>query len=298
MKFISHLSKERLICNELHIKHYKNIIKSCYGETIDSHVFIENLCEVFVQLTNKPIEFFKRLNILDLFCLLLDIRINSQGSSCSLSLTRNEKKVNLDLNLNHVREELKTLYDDLTVVINVNSVEVLFECPGIDRLLQDSTADYIPYIKQSIVMTNNEAKQLVIPDNSTAEWLFDSMPPKVSLEIIRQFSVFVERVTGVNFLSRYGIKDQSLSFIPSIESLIWFTKLLFNEPLESLYENIFALAYAGKMTPQYIEECAIGEYIFFSNCLRKTQNSNNSKTEEDFVDPSLADNLEEGLGNL
>lgn len=294
MRFVSELSKERIVSKELCVSHYKNILKSCYGETVDSVLFIENLCDVFSQLTEKPVSFFKNLNIVDIFCFLLDMRINSQGTICSLTLRRNEKNVGLELNLSYVREEIRNLYKELYVDIKSEDMLIQFECPSVNRLIQPATADYIPYIKEACILKAD--KRITIEDNNTAELLFDRISPKISLEIISKFSSFVEKVTGVNFLSRYGIKDQNLMFIPSLDSLIWFTKLLFNESLESFYENIFALSYAGKMTPSYIESCAIGEYIYFMNCLKKVQNQKSeSPNSPEQMDPSLADALEENL---
>ncbi len=44
---------------------------------------------------------------------------------------------------------------------------------------------------------------------------------------------------------------------------MWFVKLFFSEPLNTLYDNIFYLSYKANMNSEYIESCTPGEYIYF-----------------------------------
>ena len=97
MNFLSKLSKETLICSELRVKEYKNLLKCTYGDNPEQIIFIETLCEVLSVVANKPVEYFKKLNIVDLFCLVLDLRVNSLGNVCKVVITKDEKKMNLEL---------------------------------------------------------------------------------------------------------------------------------------------------------------------------------------------------------
>ena len=120
MKFVSNLSKETLICSELQVKDYKELLKASYGEDINKLIFVETLCEIFAKTTNKPTEYFKKLNIIDLFCLLLDVRINSQGDICKVVITRDEKKMNLELRLDLIKGDLELIFEEARRHIQYN----------------------------------------------------------------------------------------------------------------------------------------------------------------------------------
>lgn len=281
MKYISKLSKETFFCTELLVKDYKEILKCSYGEEPNKKIFAETVCEVLAKIIQKPTSYLRTLNVVDLFCLILDVRFNSLGP-CNVILTQNDQKFNLELNLGYIKEETEQLFNKLSTTIEHNGIEVVFECPSVERLLQPTKDDYLTYIKGSYITKNNDKKFIEIHTNEQAELLFDKIPPKISLVIIEKFNEFVEQITGMNFLSRYGFKDQKLIFVPSLDSLIWFVKLMFNEDLSSVYDNIFYLSYTGKMGADYVENCAVGEYNYYIGLLRQvvaSKNSSNSPSE-------------------
>jgi hypothetical protein len=295
VKYICQLSKETLICTELIVKDYKEILKCSYGEEPNKKIFVETICEVLGRIVQKPATYIRTLNIIDVFCLLLDIRFNSLGA-CNVTLTRDEQKYNLELNLGYIKEETEQLFSKLSTTIEHNGIEIVFECPSVERLLQSTKEDYLTYIKGSYITKNDTKKFIAINTNEQAELLFDKISPKISLEIIQKFNTFVETITGMNFLSRYGFKDQQLVFVPSLDSLIWFTKLMFNEDLSSVYENIFYLGYTGRMGAEYVENSAVGEYNYYIALLRQVvaaKNSSNTPSENpqeaDPEDPGLFD---------
>lgn len=283
MKYVSHLSKESLFCTELLVRDYKELLKCSYGEEPNKKIFVETVCEVLAKIIQKPISYIKSLNIVDLFCLLLDIRFNSLGP-CNVVLTENDQKFNIELNLGYIKEETEQLFSKLSTTIEHNGIELVFECPSMERLLQNVKDDYLCYIKGSYIIKNGNKRFIEIHTNEQAELLFDKIPPKISIAIIQKFNEFVEQITGINFLSRYGFKEQRLVFVPSLDSLIWFTKLLFNEDLSSVYDNIFYLSYTGKMGADYVENCAVGEYNYYIGLLRQvvaSKNSSSGSTEEE-----------------
>ena len=278
MNFLTQLSKETLICSELQVKDYKEILKCTFGDTPDKTIFIETVCRIFSKLTDRPLDYIKQLNIIDFFCLLLDIRANSLGN-CSLVLTQNEQKFNLELDLMRVKQETSSLFEQLATTIKHSNLEVSFECPSIERLMQNTKEDYLSYIKGSCITKKRKKCFATITTNEQAEMFFDALPPKISLQIIDNFNKFVEKITKMNYLSRYGFYEQQLIFLPSIDSLLWFAKLLFNEPLSSLYDNLFYLSYSGKMNAEYVEGLSVGEYNYFVGLLRQVLASKNSPGE-------------------
>jgi len=281
MKFLSELSKETLICSELQVRDYKSILKCSYGDEVNPRIFAETICDIFMKLTNKSTEYFKKLNAIDLFCLLLDTRINSQGNICKVLVTKDSKQMTLELNLEHIKTDIKSIYNNLFTTIDQNNIEIVFGCPSVERLLQPTQNEYLSFITGTYIKQNDTKKFIEIATNEQAELLFDKISPKTFLKIIDNFNKFVETATKTNLLSRYGVKDQQLVFVPSLNSLIWFTKLMFNEPLETFYDNLFYLSLHGHMSSEYVENCVVGEYNYFVNCLLRTQSAKDSGEKQD-----------------
>lgn len=290
MKFVSKISNESLICNELQVKHYKEIIKCTIGDEPDATIFIETFCSVLSNIVDKPINYIKSLSILDLLCLLIDIRYNSLGV-CKLIVTQEGKKINLELNLEVVKKDLTTLFDKLTEKTTFNDIEVTLSVPSILRLSGPFNEDYIPYITKC---TFSGTKTFDVTTNEQANKVFNLFPPKLSLQIIAKFNKIIEQIYSVNLLERYGIPNQRLVVIPTITFLIWFTKLLFGEDLGSFYDNLFSLSYSGKMNAEYVENLPVGEYNYFIGLLKQTLSSKQSSPGELHNDVSqMANGLSE-----
>lgn len=281
MVFVTQIAENNIFCEELTVKHYKNILKCCYGEQPNKQIFVETITNILAELTKTSALFYKNLSVIDLFCFLIDIRINSLGNSTDISFTKDNKKLNLELNLNDFKDYILSLKTNLDTTITTSNITIFVECPSSSRLLQLQTQNpnYISFIKR----VETSAGILNVIDDSQAETLFDNLPPSVSIEILKYFKNVIDHISNANYLSKYGINEEQLTFVPSLDSLIWFTKLLFSESLSMLYENIYCLAHVAHLSAEYIENCVVGEYIYFVNCLKKTtkpqENSSDSNTE-------------------
>jgi hypothetical protein len=295
MKFISELLNESLICSELTVKDYKELLKCSFGDEPNKQIFIETITDIFAKLTNKPQQYFKEeLSIIDLFCFLLDVKINSQGDSCMLSVTKDEKQMTLELNLERVKNEIKNVskpFSDL--FMSCNGVDVVFDCPSVSRLLDHSDDEYLYFIKSSTVAKNTSKKTITLTNNDQARLLFDSLSPKMSLQIIEKFEQFVKAVSTHNFLSHYGLENQKLIFIPSIESLIWFTKLMFNEPLDVFYDNLFYLGHLGHINLEYVDGLTPGEYLYMIKKLEHTLHAQNPQKQQAEDQANFSDDAQE-----
>ena len=294
MKFLSELSTDSFICSELQVKYYKELLKCSFGDEPNERIFIDTICEICSKVTNKDSEYFKQLNVIDLFCLLLDIRINSQGDVCKVVVTKDEKQMNLELRLDYIKEELKAihkLFSNLT--IKSNDLEVMFECPSSERLLQKADEEYFYFIKN--IYSTSSGKHININTNNEAKLLCEKLPAKISLQIMQKFEELVKCITSINFLSRYGITEQNLIFFPTLSSLIWFVKLIFGESLETFYDNLFYLSHLGHMSTEYIESSVVGEYNYFVSCLQRTLAAKNGPQEptEQFISDEEAGFIDE-----
>jgi hypothetical protein len=287
VKFISNLSKETLMCSELKVRDYKEILKCSFGDEPNKTIFVETLCDVFSKISNKPIEYFKQLSILDLFCLLVDVKINSHEEICKLIITKNEKRMNLELNLIHVKNEILDFYQkNKFLPLYQNDIEILLDCPSAIRLLENDNDDYISFI-QGFQVTRETKQTLIRPtDNKQAFLLMDKFLPKTYLNVVNLVYAFNKSLSKINFLSRYDIKESSLTFSLSIDSLIWFTKLLFSEPLNVFYDNLFQLSYTGHINTEYLENSIVGEYNYFVTSLQQILNVNNKTPESSYENDS------------
>lgn len=268
--------KEKIFCSELKVQEYKEILKCSYGEEPDKEIFIETLTSVFAKISNKHQYYFKHdLSIFDLFLILLDIRIHSLGDTIQIIVTKDNKQASLELRLDWIKEDIKTLLNTVfNQTIYQNHIAVELGSPSLTKLKDNTDEQYLYFLKS---ITDNKRPTVEIESIEKAKALFDKLNPKTAQKIISVFETFVKQLNKINFLSRYDIKDQRLVFIPSVDSLLWFTKLLFNEELGTFYDNLFYLSHLGHLSLDYIEKCSAGEYIYFVRKLEQTLSQKTSK---------------------
>lgn len=287
MKLSCELTHEKIIYSELRVKEYKSLIKSIYGEIPDKLLFLENLCEILSNCSNKSTDYFKKLNLIDLICFLFEIRMNSHGDECKIHF-KEDDKTTISLRLDHAKTELMFANRQISSSVNFEGIDIVFECPSIQRLLEPVNDEYLYFMKGAYITKQNKKHFLQINTNEQARLLFDSVSPKVGLQIVSYFDQIVDIITNTNFLERYGFYEQKLVFVPSIDNLIWFVKLIFSEGLDHFYNNIFHLSHLGHMSAEYIENCAVGEYNYFVGCLKRTLAKQNSP-EDDNSEPNYSD---------
>jgi hypothetical protein len=234
MKFLCELfDKEQFYYSELKVKQYKELLKCSFGDELDIKIFFETITEIFENLTGKSASFFKeQISILDMLCLLLDVRNTCFDSVCRVTLTNEDKQINLDLRLDYIREELIELHKIAQNKIILDSnFQIILNYPSVQRLLDKDMEDYLPFISEIWVMNSNDEAKL----------LLEKVSPKIFFAITEQYKLLIDEALNYNFLSRYKIK-QNMSFVPNVETFIWFTKLIFNESLQLFYDNLFSLA--------------------------------------------------------
>ena len=277
MKFISDLSGLKLICSELTVADYKQILKCSFGDEPDLQLFSETICDVVGKLTNKPIEFIKSLPISDVLCILIDLRLRSMGDIVTVSLTKDNNQTSLDLNLVAIRDDIKAFYKPFcSSKINQKDLEIVLSVPSIEMLSTKTNEEYLYFIKS--VALKKTTFEIVNTEEASA--LFEKISAKIASQIISHCGQFIKSVKELNLLSRYEGVEQKLGFVPTLENLLWFVKLLFNEPLDVFYDNIFYLSKHVNMTPSYIESCTPGEYIYFTKKLEATIAAQNKGSQQ------------------
>ena len=72
----------------------------------------------------------------------------------------------------------------------------------------------------------------------------------------------------------------------------WFVKLLFAEPLDVLYDNMYYLSNIGRMDLGYLESCTPGEYTYFVKKLEQSLNTEQTSPDSSFDDTVLPEDYE------
>ena len=276
MKIESKLSDQSVYFTELTVKDYKNFLKETYGEEPIQELFMESVYNLLTKCLSKPLEFVKNLSAIDLLCLLIDIRINSVGEICEIMIDTGEPKpTTIQLNMDWMKEDLLNLNQLMSKTIQADNILINFGCPSLERF-NNTPDEYLSFIKKIVV----KDKFLDVTDNQQAEIVFDSLSPKTSLEIIETYKSIVSLLTDYNFLERYSIFEQRITFVPSFVTMQWFIKLMFSESLEAFYTTFFHMSYTAHMNAEYLENITVGEYKYFVSCLKKTLAQANQKDDE------------------
>jgi hypothetical protein len=277
MKFQLQVSEQVVSCEELTVSLYKDLLKSIYGDEPDIQVFIQTVSNILSSLTDKPLSFFENLSVMDLMSCLLQLRMNSLGDRVIVSLNLDDAKRSLELRLDWVNEEILDFNkSNIKNTIKVGTIEVEIDSPSPIRLIEKISDEYLYFVKSIKI----DDKILVIETNDEAKNITERLPIKVTFAIIEHFEKIIKEIKSLNFLKRYKITEHNLGFIPSNDSLLWFTKLIFNESLESFYDNIFYLAKLANIPPSYTESCSVGEYFVYTGTLQRTLAQQNSEQQD------------------
>lgn len=294
MKLESKLFEESLMFEELKLKYYKDLLKCLYGEEPDKQTFLTTIFEICSKITDKPKSFFENLNFIEFLMLLIDLRMSILGPTCKIIIDQNNKTMSLDLNFNILKEDLIQAFKEISkvVITDNNKIFVNLECPSLSRMfLNNFDQDCTQFIKKVSLKKESQLIEISIDTNNQAREIFEHLLPKLSIQIIEHSKTFLQTCIETNFFKRYNLKEQkTFNFMPSLESFIWFLKLIFNDSLTTIYENLFYLSYAGKMDLNYIENCTVGEYLFYVNTLKGVLDKQNSAPEQQ---PQMNENFED-----
>jgi hypothetical protein len=268
MRFKLTTNDKTVSCKELTVSLYKDLLKSIYGDEVDLMSYIDTIYDILNNLTGEPISFFKELSVIELLSCILQIRVNTFGDRIKINLTKEEAKTSLELRINWILDDLNILDKSIiSKTIESEHFTIHLEPPTTQRLIEKTDEDYL-YFVSGVTIGD---KLITIKTNADAKLFVDKLPAKIALDIVKHFESVIREIQNFSFLDRYGIVEQNFTFVPSAESVLWFTKLVFNEPLDVFYDNLFYLAYLGHIDNSYIESCTPGEYMYFVRKLEAIQ---------------------------
>lgn len=276
---MSFLSKIELIDNsplyfdELKVKHLKTICKSLLGDDPDPEILFLNLDKIISSLTNLDL---KKINFIDYFIILINLRSINIGSKIALQLAENTTG---EVNLLETEKTLKSFnFKEILSPSKFDDIEITYKLPTINDLVKinnEGLEEFYAYFLNTLKIKEN---QLIFTDAKEANLIFNKIPPKISTAIINKIKFIIQNFNELDLLSYNPyFKDMKLYFNFNIKNLCIFIKLLFGDQLLSIYENIFGLCKSGNFTPEYIENCTPGEYILF---IKKIEELNKINTQQ------------------
>lgn len=291
MFFKCELFQETLDLKEVSVSVYKEFLKGfAMGEEVEQNEFIHSFFYFLSSLTNKPIEWVKNLNYLDLFCLLLEARSITNGNVLHIVLKK-EADYNIYLDLKLVKAALLYLND----VLFRNKIEIIEDCfvkfniPNFNKLRETNWDLSSPYIFVEELIY----KEDIIKFNSVAEAksIIEELDLSLYLKLIDFRVNAIRELKEINLLESTGMEDYLGLFPLTLENLIWFCKLLFNEEFEVFLKNFFYLVQQGNFNPQYLSDISVGEFRFFLKCLTEQmkEQSSGSSSIEDMPDDNIND---------
>ena len=272
---------------ELSISAYKIILKSLLGDVPIPKIVFTNINNLLVEFTNLSIEKIERLNFIDLFILITNIRMISLGGDISLTFTKDEIPLKVKLNVDKILNMLiETKFNYLkTSILDVGDYKIEFKIPTILELLSydintNAELDGVIFIK-SIQHINIPEIHIEMGNNLTIEErnaIFNKFPIIMTNKILKHLKGILESVKNINIVDILNNANVSSKYkIPfdiNIYNLAFFMKILFLDDLMSIYNNIYSLTLNAHMSGDYLENCTIGEFQIFVSNLKSSQKDN------------------------
>ena len=263
--------------SELKIKHYKIILKTLLDPDLDSNLIFLNLNFILKDITSLTDEQILSLDIIDYFILLLETRINCIGSVIVVE-KQNDTKIEINLN-----KFLKTLKNAKTSFLQnnkqqFNTIDITYCLPTISEILNLVDDEKINNIYSFFIRSinvNETIIELKNTDNIVKDIILQNLPANLTTMFIKKAVNIIKQFNELNLLHDIlHLNDQKLLFNFNKKNLAFIVKLLYNGNLLSVYENIFVLAKACNMSPNYIENITPGEYMVF---LKKLEELNSKQ---------------------
>jgi hypothetical protein len=234
------LANKQVVYKELKLKQYKTILKCLIGDTVNIYNLLLNLNNILTEITNLTKEDILNLNLLEYLLLLTEIRITSIGSSIfAVSKTENSS-LNIEIPLYKTLDEIKKCLENYTPFKSNN---LNYRIPSVKNILDKKT---FLYIEQDV--NDLPVKYLKIINND-----------------VKKFNNYFDQYY---FFNPSNNKKYIIKLSINLNEYIKLIKILYNENLLSIYDNIFYLSKICNISAEYLENCTYGEFKIF---VKKTE---------------------------
>jgi hypothetical protein len=259
------INNKKIVYKELKLKDYKSILKCLIGDSIDNKNLLLNLNQILKKITNLEFEKILNLNMIEYLLLLIHIRTVSIGSFIFGSYSNEKESIKVEISL---YKAIKSLEDCLK-----NFKSISFK----DKNITLTTT--IPTIKQ--IMDNKPF--LFFKED------INELPVKY-IKHINQLTKKYNLYFNQYYFYNPSIEKFSIKIDLQPENYFQIIKMLFNENLITVYDNIYYLCKLARMSPEYLEKCTYGEFKIFikkteETFYKNTKQASDSTLQEPTYDP-------------
>lgn len=266
-----------LQCEEITVNTYKQLLKVLKQPSLEEKEFYDFLYDVIGSPMSLQRELFNKLSILDVFCILLDIRLFTRDNVTKLLLTVGEKKATYHLDLNQVKQKMLEFGNSFSEVLGEPPLQVICGYPSIGCTSLQNTARHI---KGAILTNADNHSQFVETSSEQAEILLDKLSPKTLISIQNSITNNHKEMIKFNFLDGDLTKGFWLGIPHTYELLRSFIDLIYTDSLSSMLDNIFYLSHHSNMNPSFIHTIPYEEYDYYVNRLILTLKSNKEESSD------------------
>ena len=232
------ISDKPVIYRELKLKQYKNLLKCLIGDSIDTQNLFINLNSILLSITNLTEDDLLDFNLLEYFLLLTEIRVTSLGSSIFAIYKQSNNSMNIEIPL---RKTIKNLHYCIKKTQPIKIIEdnthLTFRVPKINDIINEKE---FPFVQEDV----------------------NNLPARYLKVINKNSKLLNQRIKNFYFFDA-PIKKYSINFSTKKNEYTQLIKILFNESLISIYNNIFYLSKICNISADYLENGTYGEFKIF-----------------------------------
>jgi hypothetical protein len=272
---------------ELTYKQYRIFSKCFLGDELDTNTIFINLNNLLLKNTTLSQQDLNNLSYIDYFLILLYLRAVSIGDTITLNYQKNDKAIKLQLGIEGLINDLSNKIVNVTD-FNISNINIKLKHPSITDLIYfKNNSNYFFntfFIKEVII--NEHVVNLLECTYPDKEKIVLHLPAKIISILNQKIQTIFDNVYNYNLLQslKTEVFSETLPFIPNIDVLSYFAKLLFYNNFENVYENIFVLSKAANISAEFLDSCTPGEVMFFIKKLeeynQQQEKQNNNSSDE------------------
>jgi hypothetical protein len=237
---------QNIVFKELTLKSYKTILKSLLNDPIDVNNLLLNINSILTDITSLTNQQLLELNLLEYLLILINIRQVSIGNTIFATYKTETESINITINLQKSFDSVKECLEGFkTISYKDDNTSLTFDIPTIQDVY-------------------NKKDNLFCKEN------IDKLPIKYFSIINNKISLIHKQIKEFYFFES-AIEKYSINLTLDITNFFQIIKILFNDNLLTLYNNIFYLSKICHLTPEYLENCTYGEFKIF---VKKVQEMN------------------------
>jgi hypothetical protein len=176
------------------------------------------------------------------------------------------------------------------------NIKINYKLPSLHELICTPLSHLPSSIISEISITDQ--REIVFSNTTTEQKIkiFNNLPIKSSFYVRERLKYLNNIFTNVNLLSYMGMPENiKLPFSLNVQDLLFLLKIIFNDNLAVMYENIFMISKYSNISADYIDKCTPGEYDIYIKNLEKAFARENAakapKNENIFTETPFPENF-------